>query len=65
MKICIESILNQIFTYFELILVNYGSTDSLFKICRSYELIDNIVVIIDKSNGDVLSVKSTGLDIAT
>lgn len=64
LEICIDSILNQTFKDFELILVNDGSTDNSLKICKYYENIDNRIYIIDKKNGGLSSARNAGLDIA-
>lgn len=61
---CIESILNQTFTNFELILVNDGSKDMSGNICEKFAEVDNRIVYINKENGGSSSAKNTGLDIA-
>nr|WP_052307782.1 glycosyltransferase [Bacillus timonensis] len=49
---CIDSILNQTLTDFELILVNDGSTDNGGKICDEYSLIDSRIKVIHKKMVD-------------
>ena len=61
---CIDSILTQSFTNFELILVNDGSTDSSDKICDEYAQKDSRVVVIHKENGGVSSARNKGIDFA-
>lgn len=61
---CIDSILNQTFRDFELILVNDGSTDDSLEICKHYKDIDDRICIIDKKNGGLSSARNAGLDIA-
>lgn len=61
---CINSILNQTFKKFELILVNDGSTDNSLEICKRYKNIDDRICIIDKKNGGLSSARNAGLDIA-
>lgn len=61
---CIESILNQTFKNFELILVDDGSTDKSGKICDKYEKIDNRIKVIHKNNEGQSSARNAGLDIA-
>ena len=61
---CIESILNQTFKDFELILVDDGSTDNSGKICDIYEKKDTRIKVIHKNNGGLSSARNTGLDIA-
>ena len=61
---CIESILNQTFKNFELILVNDGSTDNSGVVCDDYEKKDTRIKIIHKSNGGVSSARNAGLYVA-
>ena len=58
---CIESILNQTFADFELILVNDGSLDNCLEICKQYKKIDKRILIIDKDNGGLVSARKSGL----
>lgn len=62
---CIESILGQSFSDFELILVNDGSLDNSHDICLSYQEKDKRVIIINKTNGGLLSARKAGLKIAS
>jgi len=59
---CIESVLSQKYGYFELILINDGSTDSSGEICEEYKLIDNRIKVIHKKNGGLSSARNVGLD---
>lgn len=61
---CIDSILNQIFTDFELILVDDGSPDKCGDICDKYAQEDSRIVVIHKKNGGLGSARNAGLDIA-
>ena len=45
---CLDSILNQTFTDFELILVDDGSTDNSGIICDEYKTKDNRIKVIHK-----------------
>ena len=47
---CIDSILNQTFTDFELILVDDGSTDKSGVICDKYSKIDSRIKVIHSKN---------------
>jgi glycosyltransferase involved in cell wall biosynthesis len=63
---CIESILSQSFTDFELLLIDDGSTDGSGKICDAYAEKDNrIRVIHHKSNIGLWAARNTGQDAAT
>lgn len=64
-KECIDSILNQSYTNFELLLIDDGSTDSSFNICKKYESIDRRVKVYQKNNGGVSSARNMGLEKAT
>lgn len=61
---CVESILNQTFTDFELILVDDGSLDSCGRICDEYAKKDSRVRVIHKENGGQSSARNIGLDVA-
>ena len=61
---CIESVLSQSFTDFELILVDDGSKDSSPQICDEYASQDKRVRVIHKVNGGVSAARNDGLDIA-
>ncbi len=62
---CIQSILNQSFTDFELILVNDGSTDSSGVKCRHYQDRDERVKVIEQENAGVSAARNKGLSCAT
>lgn len=61
---CIDSILNQSFNNFELILVDDGSNDNCPSICDSYKKKDSRVVAIHKENGGLVSARKAGTKIA-
>ena len=61
---CVESILNQTFTDFELILVDDGSPDDCGRICDEYAKKDARVRVIHKENGGQSSARNIGLDAA-
>lgn len=62
---CVESILAQTFTDFELILVNDGSTDGSENLCERYAEQDKRIKVIHKENGGVASSRNIGLQAAS
>ena len=58
---CVDSVLEQTFEDFELILVDDGSIDSSPKICDEYAAKDNRVRVIHKENGGVSSARNVGI----
>ncbi|MDG1728586.1 MAG: glycosyltransferase family 2 protein [Algibacter sp.] len=61
---CIDSLLNQSFLNFELILVDDGSPDNCPKICDDYSKKDTRIKVIHKKNGGLLSARKAGLKAA-
>lgn len=58
---CIDSILAQIFTDFELLLIDDGSKDKSGEICDEYARKDKRVRVFHKGNGGVSSARNVGL----
>lgn len=61
---CIESILAQSITNFELILIDDGSPDECGKICDFYESKDNRIKVVHKQNEGLSAARNSGLNIA-
>lgn len=59
---CIDSILAQTFTDFELLLIDDGSKDNSGTICDEYAAKDSRVRVFHKENGGVSSARNLGLD---
>lgn len=59
---CIESIVNQTYTNFELILVNDGSKDASKDICNKWEQLDSRIRVFHKSNGGASSARNYGIE---
>nr|WP_299172529.1 glycosyltransferase family 2 protein [uncultured Allomuricauda sp.] len=59
---CIDSLLEQSFSDFELILVDDGSPDQCPKICDVYAQKDTRIKVIHKENGGLLSARKAGLE---
>lgn len=62
---CVESILAQTFTDFELFIVDDGSPDACGGIADEYELKDARVHVIHKENGGAPSARNAGIAVAT
>ena len=61
---CIDSILAQSFTDWEMILVDDGSTDGSGALCDAYRKKDSRIIVIHKQNGGAGSARNAGLDAA-
>ena len=61
---CVESVLNQTFTDFELILVDDGSPDSCPQMCDDWASKDNRIKVIHKKNGGASDARNAGMDLA-
>ena len=62
---CVDSILAQTCTDFELILVDDGSPDNCGAICDAYAEKDKRIVVIHQKNGGLSSARNAGLRRAT
>ncbi len=58
---CVNSILNQTFTDFELLLVDDGSPDSCPSICDEYAVLDSRVHVIHQRNSGASAARNSGL----
>lgn len=59
---CIESVLDQTVSDFELLLVDDGSTDSSGALCDRYALSDARIRVFHRPNGGVSTARNLGLD---
>ena len=59
---CVQSILAQTYTDFELLLIDDGSTDSSGALCDKYAEQDSRIRVFHKENGGVSSARNLGLD---
>lgn len=59
---CLDSVLNQTFKNFEIILVDDGSADGSSNICDEYGNKDNRIVVIHTKNGGVSTARNVGLN---
>ena len=65
LKDCIDSIIQQTYQYWELILVNDGSTDKTPQLCDQYAVKDKRIKVIHKPNGGLVSARNAGYEVAT
>ncbi len=61
---CIESVLSQTFSDFELILVDDGSPDRCPQICDDFKEKDNRIKVVHKPNGGLASARKAGIQVA-
>ncbi len=59
---CVDSILNQTYTDFELILVDDGSPDRCGEICDEYVQKDSRIVVIHQENQGLSAARNAGID---
>ena len=59
---CVDSILNQSYTDFELLLIDDGSPDGCPQICDEYAQQDTRVRVFHKPNGGLSDARNYGLD---
>lgn len=57
----IESVLQQNYTHWELIIINDGSTDTSLDICNSFSEKDKRIIVINKSNTGVSDTRNIGI----
>lgn len=62
---CIESVLSQNFTDYEVILVDDGSTDNSSRICDEYAGKYGFIKVIHKVNNGLSSARNAGLDMSS
>jgi len=59
---CIESVLSQSYTDFEIILINDGSTDNSGEICNAYAKQNDKVKVYHQNNAGVSAARNVGLE---
>lgn len=62
---CIDSILNQTYKDFELIIVDDGSPDRCPKMCDDYAKKDSRIKVVHKKNGGLSDARNAGMAVAT
>lgn len=62
---CVDSILNQNYTDFEVILVDDGSPDNCPQMCDEYALKDSRIKVIHQQNGGLSCARNSGMAVAS
>lgn len=62
---CVDSVINQIYSNLEIILVDDGSPDLCGKLCDEYSKTDSRIKVIHKKNGGLSDARNVGIDIAS
>ena len=62
LQACLDSVLSQTFTDFEVLLVDDGSKDGSGVICDAYAAKDSRIRVLHKENGGVSSARNHGID---
>ncbi|MGH2108681.1 glycosyltransferase family 2 protein [Aerococcus urinaeequi] len=61
---CLDSLLNQNYNNYEIILVNDGSTDDSLEICKEYESKFSNIIVISQSNQGSGPARNAGMEVA-
>ncbi len=59
---CVESLLNQTYSNIEIIVINDGSTDTSYAICKSFQIIDRRIKLYTKENEGQSAARNFGLE---
>lgn len=62
---CIDTLLDEVYKDYEMILVDDGSTDKCSEICDRYSELYSFIKVIHKENGGLSSARDAGLEIAS
>ena len=58
---CLQSIINQTYKFLEIIVVNDGSTDNSYNICKQYAEKDKRIKLFSKKNGGLSDARNYGI----
>lgn len=61
---CIESVISQTYSNWELILVNDGSRDNSHSVCKNFAQNDNRIKVLNKINGGASSARNAGIKVS-
>lgn len=59
---CIESVMKQTYQNIEILLIDDGSTDSSFEICKRYQMNDKRIRVIHQDNHGLAYVRNVGIE---
>lgn len=62
---CVNSILSSTYEYLEIILVDDGSTDKSYDLCKSFQKTDRRIKVLHQENAGCTNARKNGLKIAT
>lgn len=62
---CLDSVVQQTYRNLEIIIVNDGSTDESFEICKAYAKEDPRIVLVDQENQGLSGARNSGIRKAT
>ena len=65
LKLCLDSIINQTYKNIEIVLIDDGSTDNSFEICKDYEQRDTRIILVKQDNRGLVYSRKVGIKIAT
>lgn len=65
LKQCVDSVLNQSYKNFEIILVDDGSTDSSGQMCDEFSQKDERICVVHKENGGLSDARNVGISVAS
>ena len=58
---CIESLIAQTYTDYELIVIDDGSTDNSSSLCDKWATKDSRIIVVHQENKGLASVRNTGI----
>jgi len=62
---CIETLIQQTYSNIEIVIINDGSTDESYRICKQYEKIDDRIKLINIENSGVSIARNIGIENST